>query len=548
MTIGSIKMTRLVFGNESAIDDPLLDECNIRPPSIFGHETIFRGRWGTGKTATILLKNKKLSDCLREISPDLEYSWYLNEAGLTPDGVFSLRQCYKGNDNSLKLVIENLWRSEIIRIYTILLSNMRAIYDVRGEHWDNLSRFHKKHNLVNTVWQNIPTVQQSERAAAILINAVSDFLDRMRNQYSTNIESCIQKCLEDIKHYDVQPCVAIEPIETPESPIEQQDSELAQQIIVSLINLYQNKYAYSEKRRQFMRIMISIPWHRSIHAFVREPQKLTQYEALFRWSKLSLREFINKRINWELDHVRRHVTRRHDIDDWSILFPENVRNKTCHRMENSFGYLIRHTHHRARDVQRLARYIVESQVRLSRDRDQNISIDHVLSGQNREKGITPTAVIDGVREGSKKSSEDRIEEASRRYSLIRTIMEHFRGVSVPLTFDDFEARLGGENVGGYEAGDMLWEAGIIGLCISPKTEKAKNDIKSRLGDDCRYEFSSLQGKLLKTPYFLFEYNCSDEKIEKMLLNYPDCDVNIVFHPMFFESFGMKITSDFPIGI
>ena len=94
-------------------------------------------------------------------------------------------------------------------------------------------------------------------------------------------------------------------------------------------------------------------------------------------------------------------------------------------------------------------------------------------------------------------------------------MEHFRGVSVPLTFDDFEARLGGENVGGYEAGDMLWEAGIIGLCISPKTEKAKNDIKSRLGDDCRYEFSSLQGKLLKTPYFLFEYNCSDEKIEKM---------------------------------
>src|SRR5689334_1302970 len=71
---------RVLFGDENAERDPLLTECAVLTKRAASTKPILTGKWGTGKTALLLLQNQTLSDRLKKINPDLERMWYLDES------------------------------------------------------------------------------------------------------------------------------------------------------------------------------------------------------------------------------------------------------------------------------------------------------------------------------------------------------------------------------------------------------------------------------------------------------------------------------------
>ena len=73
------------FGNENAFDDELLYRCAVDLPSLSTRLPIIRGRWGAGKTAQLLIRNKALSDALERRDKKYKYIWYIYEAQIVKD-------------------------------------------------------------------------------------------------------------------------------------------------------------------------------------------------------------------------------------------------------------------------------------------------------------------------------------------------------------------------------------------------------------------------------------------------------------------------------
>ncbi len=74
----------MLFGNENAIYDDLLDDCHVTPYGAIADKAILRGRWGVGKTGHLLYRNKPLTEVLAEIDELDKYLWYRDEGGLIP--------------------------------------------------------------------------------------------------------------------------------------------------------------------------------------------------------------------------------------------------------------------------------------------------------------------------------------------------------------------------------------------------------------------------------------------------------------------------------
>jgi hypothetical protein len=536
---------RQIFGDENARLDVNLYKCRVPFPNQVETKPILSGRWGVGKTATFLLRHRELSSALRQIDQKYAYIWYLDESGLDSDTLFHLNSYYRGDRSTFKHVLESFWQSEITRTHARVLNILYDHYGKpSGAHWSKVCGSRGTvDRYARSIWHNISLTLQ---ASGEVGKAVASAIKTLTHEYSEDFEEALQHCLADISEHKVVPAVVIEPIETPHSILESSDISLSQIILVSLLDIFTRKLNFSPQRGQYLKVEISIPWHRSVRDYLREPQKLPQYMGTFSWDNARLLDFMNKRIENEFHILKRQVSSRRDTTAWDMLFAKTVRNLRCACDENSFSYFLRHTHHRTRDLMRLARTVIHTQADLWRQNRPGLTTDDILGGNSGV--VTPTAIRQGVSESIRDSSEDRISEASRKYPNIRDIIDLLRGIDVPFTESNFSARAKGRDEKVSEMIAMLWESGIIGFEIIPKPGADIPLIERNVGSHAVSEYTRQSGERGKR-YFLFEYNTelSITHIERTF-NDDQATRKIVMHPVFFESLGARVMQDYPIGV
>lgn len=484
-----------------------------------------------------MLKNEKLCAALKAIDPDLERLWYLDEKALDAGKLLSI---YRARDDArtFRHALESVWRAEICRRAAILLATLAHKYRGNsGEHWKFVHKVKSTSQLSISIWKQIP---QAFAAFAKFdesrVRSIQDLQGEYDDLFSKSALQCVQYCLKDIKGQSPWPVVGIEPIDTPTSALEE-DVSLAQEVITALLNVYVADF--QPDTNQHLDLYLSIPWHRYSSKAINFPQKLIQYKSYLEWSPKELRDFINRRIEWEFKRVHRQFTGKGMQDAWSTLFEPTVRNEHCRPIfnEDSFEYVLRHTHHRPRDLQRLARKSVEHcKGVLQRD------ADDILSGASGIK-VNGVHIRDAIASCTRETTDSLVTEAARRFPSFSEITERLRGITVPFTTDDLRKRLPGIDIA--RAIDELWQSGVMGVeVIVTDDNQAPTLPKQTLKIN-----KDLHGREHKRYYF-FEYNWDGEANE-LLMRYrsPGSEVRCVLHPKTFEYLlPANVTSEYPIGI
>lgn len=542
-------MDRIIFGDENAKNDSFLYDCVVPLPAGVRDKPVLEGRWGVGKTATFFIRHKSLMDKLSQVNPTLKHIWYLDEGGLDTDTLFSLGQHFAGNNSLLKRALEQLWRAEIARVLGRQLSVLYEHYgSPNGSHWNYILSKDRADSYLTPVWTGLSKLIPI--AGANIGNAVTNAIGAVSAIFDEVFEKNLQLCLADIKDEEIQPVVVIEPIETPLSALEEADMPLSRMVVVSLLDLFILKLSYSPYNGQWMRLQISVPWHRDVSDYLREPQKRQQFFGEFNWSKEMLREFINKRIEKEFEMARRQFKPKKGEDAWSTLFTENVRNLWCGVDENSFDYFLRHTHHRARDLLRLARDVVKAQVdHLEASGVSNASAESVFKASHHDK-ISPTSIRTGIASALSFTAGDRLTEAKRRFGKIGDVTETLFGIQNPVSIQDIKTRVGRATQDTEDALKHLWEVGVIGVELIPdNTRDAIEILEKNIGEE-GIAFHSKPGEAKHNKkYFLFEYNTRYSFPQILnLYSHNGGELKIVIHPVFTEHFGCAVQRNYPIGV
>ena len=211
--------------------------------------------------------------------------------------------------------------------------------------------------------------------------------------------------------------------------------------------------------------------------------------------------------------------------------------------EDSFDYILRHTHHRARDVQKFARVCVETFAE-----EKNKSLDDVLHGRGGAK-ISQSCIRQVVREESRRMADLLEAEGARRFTILHRLLDELRGLTVPFTVQDLNgrvARLNGIDVN--SALDMLWWCGVIGVVICAKDPRHVQDLREKLGDDTLRQYQ-LGGGVKVCAWFLFEYSWSGRGSELIARheNSDQVDAKLILHPQLFEHLNAHPDRDIPYG-
>jgi hypothetical protein len=535
-------MARIIFGSENAETDRLLYECQVRKHTIREEKPILTGRWGTGKTALLLLQNQRLSNALKEFGADKERLWYIGENTLDLSSLLDLRTSYASDPQQLIRSLEELWKAEILRVYVQVLATLRSTYrKSRGPHWDFVTSSAQANETSRAIWKQVPHALAALVGREGLTGPIQSAQNSIKGILHERSWETVNTCLQDIDDDEVQPAVAIEPIETPTSGLEH-DKSLARALISALLNVYRK---FEPGPGNYFNVRIAIPWHRFSPADLDFPQKLDQYEGPLSWERGDLREFINKRITWEFERVGRRFVVKGNNDAWSTLFEGNVPNGFCAPAvrENSFEYFLRHTHHRARDLQRLARKSVEAQADLGR-----ISVDDVI-----KKGkVTASVIKDTFRREMENSLKELVIEAGRRYPLLQDVVSQLRGIPVPFTTDVLQSRIirARETLDVTEALKMLWNSGIVGVSAVPLTTEASKRLERLLTSDARRTFNNEAGKRLMR-WCWFEYNHKGEAADLLekLKHVDDVETGLILHSKAVEHLVPQIRDvSSPLGI
>ncbi|MEM8649697.1 MAG: hypothetical protein AAGF54_04140 [Pseudomonadota bacterium] len=539
-------MSRIIFGDENAKNDPFLGDCVVQLPAGVNDMPVLEGRWGVGKTATFFIRHRALMDQLSKISPEFRHIWYLDEGGLDTDTLYYLSQHYASNHGILKRALIKLWRAEIVRVHARQLNVLHGYYGrPRGVHWDTVRAQGISSKYLTPVWSGLSKLipATGTNIGSAITNAISTVTD----QFDQQIERAVQACLKDIEEDPIQPVVVIEPIETPSSALEETDIPLSRMVMVSLLDLFILQLSYSPFNDQRMRVQISVPWHRDVVDHLSQPQKRAEFFGDFTWTKEMLRDFINRRIEKEFEIAKRHFRPRRGEDAWSTLFTDKVRNLWCGIDEDSFDYFVRHTHHRTRDLLRLTRSAVMAQVDILKEQGVNEASDfHVFRSSYHSK-ISPTAIRKGVEDGLKFSAVDRLTEAKRRFPKIGAVIDQLYGLSNPIELESLKSRISGPKSDADEVLLELWEGGIIGVQIFPG-ESNLEILEKNLGLEAIVPYI-LPNKKRRKKYFLFEYNSNRSlaQVTTMFSNHGS-KLKAVIHPVFTEYFGCAASREYPIGI
>lgn len=532
-------MTDLIFGNENAEKDPLLRDCYVNHGP--KNKQIITGRWGTGKTAHILATHKLLSETLGIINERQRRLWYLEESELNTDQIIDA--FYELEPRKFQRRLKSIWIGEIYRRMAILLTTLRPIYSkTNGSNWDLVVSYSEEKAYKKTLWQQIPNALKVLK----LIdgeqgNAIEGIQSSISALFSEEIKEAVQLCLVDIKEHNIQPVIAIEPIDTPFSALEGEES-LAQQVISALLNVFQSDFQYTDD--QLIRLIISVPWHRYTTENINLPQKLAQYDTYISWDKTRLRNFINERIKWEFKRTGRSFSTKGRQDAWDALFKSELYNKYCtpYLYESTFEYVLRHTNYRPRELQRITRNAVEICARKI-----NKSQEYVLKGQGGVK-VDGSHIREAVSNYSRRATNDLIDESKRRFHHVNDITETLKGISIPFLESTLEERLPKE-IDLSTALSTLWDSGILGVeayCCSPSHTREVIELMPSKN----YKFHRNVANEELHRWYFFEYNWDGEIVE-LLNRYRSSDkvnLQLILHPRMFETFGVHVSNKWPIGI
>jgi hypothetical protein len=533
-----------LFGDENARHDALLYDCYVEPPDAVSQAPILVGRWGTDKTGLLLYRNKDLSDALRAKGDDLEFAWYLDEARLDLYHVFNLSSYCDGNNSLLKRYLESVWRSEVIRVICLILNALYSEYgSPGGTHWDAVRRLSSAEKYKQPLWHMLSFfmgVTYGDKAH----DPLHDLRDALIRFSDDLLYRQVQQCLQDIENHPAQPVVAFEPIETPFSVLEN-DANLAQILVTSLLNVFLRHFYPSARQR--IQLQVSVPWHRYSKADMGLPQHLFGQTARIEWSKSPLREFINKRIEYELRRIRRQPSSG-GTDAWQIIFGPQIYNERCGKTEDSFAYFLRHSQYRPRDVLRLVRKAIEFQASANRMKGAE---DVLLSGE-----IDDRAIRAAIRKTCKDTAEERELEAKRRFPGFESMIRSMRGMHVPFDIRELKRRFERYNVDPSgkldinEAVDKLWRGGIIGVELTAHSEGAARALRGAMGQATSPVYRERPN--LPQRHYLFEHN-TERKVGDFINEFAnggyvsDVEFKIVLHPMMFEYLAARTPSEYPIG-
>jgi len=545
MRFWRIDMYRPIFGNDNAENDALLYDCEIERKSPEYLRPILTGRWGSGKTAILLLQNQELTRWLERTNKDSKLIWYLHEGTLDINALMGLSSTLNHEERLIRRQLESLWTAEILRVYCQMLSLLvKNFRNTSGDHWKLVISTSKTGGIFKAVWKQIPQAVSIWKGNTDIGKAATTIQNSMGNLFRDELFQAVRNCLVDIENQNLNLTVAIEPIETPTSDLEDNPS-LAQILIASLLNAYRGKFEPSIENPFNLRI--TIPWHRFTTSALDFPQKLLQYKGSVEWGRDELRAFINRRIDWEFRRVGRKYSHKGGNDAWSELFPKTIRNGICRVEEDSFDYFLRHTHHRARDLQRLAREVVEAQARAFR-----VQVDDVILGKTtKDKRLVPEIVKDAFRFQGPQLTDLLIVEAERRYPEIRIIVDQMYGMTIPFNESDLKKRLQSTSVDLNRAMECLWDSGILGVSLVPETTKASKKIANIFPHQGvrKYHTDNNGSKYERWSWYEYNWNGNAVEILDKLRRIEQAEPGLVIHPITFEYLAPKyIDPRCPIGI
>lgn len=370
--------------------------------------------------------------------------------------------------------------------------------------------------------------------------------DTINELLDNNLLKNIQCCLRDISGDKVFPAIAIEPIETPNAGSEKMPN-LTECIINSLLNVYISQF--DKTSEQLIKLEIAIPWHRYKISQLDSPQKLTQhFHRHLSWKENNLRKFINQRIAYEMGRVNSKLLKKSSKNDyWTMLFTPKVKNSSFISKidEDSFRYILRHTHHRARDVLRLTRMCVEVYAE-----KKDCSPENILKG---DYGRIPDYILKEVlnSNGSLFTSE-RITESERKFYDIDLYLNILRKFKTPFTLDEFQEKIMKLELGSVlnQSLNIFWESGLIGVEINLDNVNHE-DLKLKFHDSYQ-EYKRLylidNVKIVSKLYF-FEYSFNGELNDLIsICENSNLNFSYVLHPMTFEYFAPSLKeAECPIG-
>jgi hypothetical protein len=536
-----------LFGNENAERDDQLLDCRVDDlPFRNENKPILTGRWGTGKTASLLLDNDNLSKALKKYSPEYERIWYVDENSLSIDALLAIRNRFGEGEYPLIKAFEHIWKAEIVRRACLVLAILQPEYNPPpSASWDFMQKMRKKRSVLSSIWDQMPNAIQLIRPG-VDPNSLSDMQQQLRILFTDEAMVHLQRCLRDIQGHRLVPVIAVEPIETPSSEIEKHIA-LAQGLITSLLNAYRSYFQPS--RSQLLDVRLTIPWHRYKTDKVDFPQKLQQYRCYVSWSYSGLRDFINKRIEWEFKRYGRAYTAKGNVDAWNTLFDKQVRNQQVNPavLEDSFEFVLRHTHHRPRDLQRIARKSVEM---LSKESQKDLQ--SIFRGTGGLK-VSGERLKQAVRALGKDEAGELITEAARRYGLVREIVDSMQGIRIPFDYDILAHRLGAKlknrMISARDAITILWEAGIIGIEIVPKMPEEVGVNTDDLPKSAFRRIKNIENNEF-VRWFLFEYSWLPDPngTYERFNNFEDISAQFVLHPkVYYYVVPSHGTLQYPIG-
>jgi hypothetical protein len=529
-----------IFGTPNAESDPLLEECFVGSQEDFGRKPILTGRWGTGKTATLFHRNIRLRHKLKEYGCKRK-QWYINESSFDIEQILALRKHYGDEKYVLELSLKKLWRAEITRAILAQLSVLWEYYGKpEGAHWVFSRGFSKTEKYVRPLWGNLADILHIISGSTSGQSSIDNTKPSIEALFNNVAYEYMQECLEDIQGHDLQPAVAIEPIETPDSPLEKQ-AGIAQITINALLDTYQSSFEITDEQRA--NVMISIPWHRYRSDQLVFPHKMRDYIRSVTWEESSLREFINERIEWQFNKANRAYSTK-VVDAWDILFGKSIKNEYCYNsyIENSFQYILRHSHYRARDIQRIARKIIEEACRV------NKITPHELFRGKSIREIPFEIIRETIRKESRELYKDRLVEGKRRYPELADILNLVDGIAVPFDSNELKRHLSGGSIDIDRAKTILWKTGFLGIEITPRNEQVARNLMGQMGK-CAFRRYDIAGSYKVMRWYFFEH-ITGRTHTHLIGKYSkesNLELKYVLHPITADAMSTKVSQKCPIG-
>jgi len=533
----------MLFGSDLGEHDEMLYSCPIKLSACKEQTRIFTGRWGSGKSAHLFLSNKDLSDHLAGIDREKRKLWYIDENSLDVKALLDLRNTC-GTTKEFRVQVEHIWKAEIVRAAAMLLGFIaQGQSTTDANHWSFVKAAYKGGSCAEPVWKNIRPLLKLLFNDRSRLNGALELTGRLEDMATAKALTLVQRCLRDIEGKIPPIGIAIDPVDTPKSSLEGTDPSTAQDVIAALINTFLMSFQPDPDNK--LKVFLAVPWHRYTIEGIVNPQWRRTYESHLSWDKNELLTFISSRIGSEFKGVGRIFHQSEDV--WSKLYTKTFRNNYCkdNIYENTFDYILRHTHHRPRDVQRICRRAVEiCSDSLGR------SIDDVVAGKGGIK-VQGSHIRNAVNEYCNDQMEDFQEEARRRIPRMPEYENAIRGVSVPFTVDELGARASrfGLDINIEDLVLALWETGYVGIEARCKAHCDANEMKSHFPDRTKVVHRTAKGKEL-IRWYLFSYNWKGNPFDQFSLfeSHEGVKLQCVLHPRTFEAFTRKVTQEWPIGI